>query len=208
MTDPNLHEPKGASTAASDKVYVADGSGSGSWVKLGPKSLSNLTTNGTAGQFVIVDGAGNFDLATAAHGSIYFYNIASPYTLTYPSAFTKLAPTTTAKGSASNITEGTNARLTYTGTTTGKLDIVFNLSLDQASGSNRDVELALYKNGTLVNGSNVVITTTSGQKHSLSCHADVTVVNTDYVEVWAKNLGGSGDVRVYAMSLLATTSGA
>ena len=32
LTDPNLHEPKGVSTAASGKVYVANGSGSGTWV--------------------------------------------------------------------------------------------------------------------------------------------------------------------------------
>jgi hypothetical protein len=31
LTDPNLHEPKGVSTAASGKVYIANGSGSGVW---------------------------------------------------------------------------------------------------------------------------------------------------------------------------------
>jgi hypothetical protein len=32
LTDPQLHEPKGVSTAASGKVYRANGSGSGAWV--------------------------------------------------------------------------------------------------------------------------------------------------------------------------------
>jgi hypothetical protein len=32
LTDPQLHEPKGVSTAASGKVYRANGSGSGVWV--------------------------------------------------------------------------------------------------------------------------------------------------------------------------------
>ena len=31
LTDPELHEPKGASTAPSRTVYIADGSGSGDW---------------------------------------------------------------------------------------------------------------------------------------------------------------------------------
>ena len=31
LTDPELHEPKGASTATADQVYLADGGGSGSW---------------------------------------------------------------------------------------------------------------------------------------------------------------------------------
>lgn len=31
LTDPYLHEPKGASTASSGDVYIANGSGSGAW---------------------------------------------------------------------------------------------------------------------------------------------------------------------------------
>lgn len=31
ITDPQIHEPKGASTAAPNTIYVADGLGSGSW---------------------------------------------------------------------------------------------------------------------------------------------------------------------------------
>lgn len=34
LTDPNLHEPKGASTASNNEVYVADGAGSGNWTPL------------------------------------------------------------------------------------------------------------------------------------------------------------------------------
>lgn len=32
LTDPELHEPKGISTAQSGEAYMADGAGSGSWV--------------------------------------------------------------------------------------------------------------------------------------------------------------------------------
>ena len=31
LNDPYIHEPKGASTAAAGRVYVANGSGSGTW---------------------------------------------------------------------------------------------------------------------------------------------------------------------------------
>lgn len=34
LTDPYLHEPKGAAAAASGQVYVADGSASGDWTDL------------------------------------------------------------------------------------------------------------------------------------------------------------------------------
>lgn len=208
IPDGQRHEPKGISTATNKQIYIADGSASGAWSKIGPSSLSGVSNNGTAGQFIGLDGTGNFVLASASHGSVYFYNVGSPYTLTYPSAFTKAAPTTTGSGSSVLITEGTNARLTYTGTAATTLDVVFNLSLDQASGASRDIEVAIYKNGTLVNGSNAIITTTTGEKHSISCHADVPVVTNDYVEIFVKNGGASGDVRVYTYSLFATTAGA
>lgn len=35
ITDPHVHEPKGASTAANNTVYVADGVGSGTWQIVG-----------------------------------------------------------------------------------------------------------------------------------------------------------------------------
>jgi hypothetical protein len=202
------HEPKGIQSASNKYLYVANGSGSGAWAKLSPISLSGITTNGVAGQFIAVDGAGNFVLASAPSGSIYFYNISTPYTLTYPSAFTKAAPTTTASGSPTLMTEGTNARLTYTGTAPTTLDVVFSVCLDQTTGSDRDVQAVIYKNGSVVNGSHVITTVTSGQKHHLSCHADVAVVQNDYVEVYLKNDGASGDIRIFTFALSATTAGA
>lgn len=45
LTGTELHEPKGADTAAVDKVYVSDGAGSGTWQKL---TADQLTTTGNA----------------------------------------------------------------------------------------------------------------------------------------------------------------
>ena len=206
LTGANLHEPKGIDVATTKKVYVADGAGSGSWVKLGPQSLSNLSTNGSAGQFVSVDGSGNFSLTTGAHGQTDFYNLTTPYTLIYPSVFTKLAPTTVANGNPESMTEGTNARLTYTGPDTIALNIQYNVSLDQASGANRDIVLAVYKNGSIVNAHSVATTSTS-VKHVLSGMTTVVAATNDYFEVYALNNGASGDVRVYAFLLNAIFAG-
>ena len=202
------HEPKGVESAVNKSLYVANGSGSGTWSKIGPQSLSNISTNGVAGQFVAVDGSGNFVLASAPSGSIYFYNVSTPYTLTYPSVFTKAAPTTIASGSPTLITEGTNARLTYTGSSTTSLDVAYIISFDQASGANRDIQAAIYKNGAVVPGSHAIVTASTGQKHQLICHADVSVALNDYIEIYMKNDGASGDVRVYAFTMQVTTSGA
>ena len=47
LTDPNLHEPKGVSTATNGQVYVADGAASGAWCNLylnGIEDYNDLAT--------------------------------------------------------------------------------------------------------------------------------------------------------------------
>lgn len=39
ITDPNIHEPKGASTATANTVYISNGAGSGAWDILTPDNL-------------------------------------------------------------------------------------------------------------------------------------------------------------------------
>lgn len=208
LTGSDLHEPKGVAAASVNQVYSATGSGSGTWKKIAPTNLEGITANGNAGDFVVSDGTGNFLFASTAHGTTYFYNIASPYTLTVVgTGWQKINATTTAGGSSQLITEGTNSRLTYTGTNTVDLDVVFNVSADQTSGTNKDLEFAIYKNGVAVNGSHVIVTSKGGEKLIASSHADVEMSTNDYVEVYAKNHGGSGDIRVYTFSILITTAG-
>jgi hypothetical protein len=207
ITDPNIHEPKGVAAATINKVYVSNGSGSGTWQKLSPPQLAGLTTNGQAGDVITVNGSGNFVLSGTPHGQVDFYNLASPYTLTYPSAYTKLAPTTTAGGIPSNFTEATTARLTYTGTDTSPICFSYSVSLDQTSGGDRDLIVAIYKNGSLTNGRSIT-TTTSGQKHTVFGINTISMATNDYVELYILNNGASGNIRVYAMQLNAIFAGA
>lgn len=46
ITDPYLHEPKGASTAGANTVYVANGSGTGVWKVLAVESLDYADLKG------------------------------------------------------------------------------------------------------------------------------------------------------------------
>ena len=207
ISDPYIHEPKGASTATVNKVYVANGSGSGVWKKIPVQALSNLTSNGTAGQVVSVDGAGNFQLIGAPHGQVDFYNLSVPYTLTYPSVYTKLAPTTVAGGVPSDFTEDTTARLIYTGVDTVPISVTYSVSIDQASGADRDIIIAIYKNGSIANGRSMA-TTSTGKKTSLSGTHVMNMSTNDYIELFVLNNGGSGDVRLYAMQINAIFAGA
>ena len=45
LTGADLHEPKGVETAASGQIYVADGSGSGSWSDIPTPNLSSTLEN-------------------------------------------------------------------------------------------------------------------------------------------------------------------
>jgi hypothetical protein len=207
ITDPNIHEPKGVAAATVNKVYVSNGTGSGTWKKLSPPQLSGITTNGQAGDVLTVNGSGDFVLSGTPHGQVDFYNLSTPYTLTYPSSFTKLAPTTTAGGIPSNFTESTNGRLTYTGTDTVPVFISYSVSLDQTSGADRDLVVAIYENGS-ISGGHSVITTTTGQKHTMVGITTITMATNDYVELYIQNTGGSGNIRLYAMQLNALFAGA
>ena len=60
------HEPKGVESAVNKTLYVANGSGSGAWSKIGPQSLLGISTNGVANQPVVVDGTGSFSLLTSS----------------------------------------------------------------------------------------------------------------------------------------------
>lgn len=207
IADADLHEPKGIASAVSGKVYVSNGSGSGTWQKLSPPQLSGLTTNGTAGDTLSVDGSGNFVLSSAAHGQVDFYNVGTPYSLAYPSTFTKVAPTTTANGNANQFTEATTARLTYTGTDTAPFLITYSASVDQSTGSNKDISFAIAKNGTVVGGYSLT-STQSGQKHILTGSFTVSLATNNYVEIFALNSGASGAVNVYALQFNAIFAGA
>lgn len=207
IVDAERHEPKGASTAASNTVYSSDGAGSGTWQKVKNTNLNGVSATGTTGYFLLSDGADGFVFAPAAHGSIYFSNFGTPYTLAATTSYQKVAPTTTVGGGSIVITEGTNSRLTYTGAADIHLDLVFAATFDQSTGSNKDIYIALYKNGVVVPGSEAAVTTVSGEKMLSSLHRDVHTTNGDYFEVYCK-VSAAATVNFYTVNLMASTAGA
>ena len=77
LTDPNLHEPKGAATATVGKAYIADGAGSGAWNYPGGSVYGNIyskdgsiaisTIGTTAKKFAVFTANGPSNLVTADH---------------------------------------------------------------------------------------------------------------------------------------------
>lgn len=100
LTDPNLHEPKGASTASVGTVYVSNGSGSGTWTT--PPSA-----NAPTAQIAM------FPLASVAGWLIC--NGAAVSRTTYADLFNLLVTTAGFTGETFTVTVGSPAVFTKTG---------------------------------------------------------------------------------------------
>jgi hypothetical protein len=79
-----------------------------------------------------------------------------------------------------------NARVRYDGTETINASIDASFSIQQASGTLRQVEMVFYKNGTELVGSRVIATANSGEWHTISFSFDTTMATTNYLEVFVK----------------------
>lgn len=99
--DPNRHEPRGISTAASKTHYVANGAGSGTWQKTDSTELLGLTGDGgVADKHIVTNGLNGFKLVSgSAYGSMAITNNSTNFAVTAvadttfntPSQFTLLS---------------------------------------------------------------------------------------------------------------------
>ena len=158
LSDPYLHEPKGASTASNGSLYFSDGAGSGSW---------NHPTH-------YVGGYVDFDSA-------------SPESQAISTTFSALDPVfALAENSGFTALSSPNARIRFDEPETMIATISFSTSIRHAAGGTRDVELALYKNGTIINGAHMIQTTDNDDWNNITLVGQVEMTTDDYIEVWAK----------------------
>lgn len=192
LVDPEIHEPKGASTATAGQVYVADGAGSGAW------ESAAISTSASAGEVYIADGAGSGSFQVMSpYGAILYNDLAGAgTTLTTPTAYTLISAATSATDLVEFTTNGAG-RLTYTGTAARHLFGTFNCTFIH-SGGTQDVYFAVHKNGSLLGS--FEIAKRVGANFELACFDfDLDVVTNDYVEIVAKT--ASGNVVVHSMYL-------
>jgi hypothetical protein len=158
LTDPYLHEPKGVAAASNGSVYYADGAGSGSWEH----------SNHYVGGYVAFDSA-------------------SPESQSISTTFSALDPTfALAENSGFTALSSPNARIRYDEPETMIGTISFTTSIRHSSGSAADVELALYKNGTIISGAHMIQTTDSAAWNNMTLVGQTELATNDYIEVFAK----------------------
>ena len=159
LTDPYLHEPKGAASASSGDVYVADGAGSGSWTK------SHAHINGYLA----------FDSATPA----YQHSVTTSFTALDPTFSTTNADGFTGQSSP-------NARLVYTDTGGLTAFCTFSFNFKNSSGTDRNLETIFYKNGTAMNGGHIINTATAGEWKTAVLTDTTSLATNDYIEIFVK----------------------
>jgi hypothetical protein len=159
ITDPEIHEPKGISTATSNKVYISDGAGSGDWIPI----------QAHIGAYIA------FDASTPAYQHIT------------TTSNTVLNPTfAVANNTGFTGTTSPNARIIYSGTEDVLAEMSLILSPKQSSGTKKDVEWAIYKNGTEVAGTRCILTTSSSEWKNVSLNSMLELSTNDYIEIFTK----------------------
>lgn len=92
IADPNIHEPKGVATAAAGKVYIANGSGSGTWDFAKPPG----TATAASGQVYVANGTGGGAYAFPAaaspsYGEMYIQGGSTATVITTVNTLTKVS---------------------------------------------------------------------------------------------------------------------
>jgi hypothetical protein len=144
ITDPNIHEPKGIASAASGKVYVADGSGSGTWTDAPVLTSAIDSGSTTRGTVLTADGTGAADF-----GELVWRDLFGEI---YPRASGTISPTWTTFRS-----NGAATVDAYAFATNDVFDSHFHIDHDYALGTDMYLHLHWAHNGTTISG-NLAVT--------------------------------------------------
>lgn len=105
--------------------------------------------------------------------------------------------------STSQFTGTAAGRLTYNGVSTESFPIAARVSIEPATGTNKDVGVVLAKNGTVIANSKAVGRTDSANPISVTTIWQVSMATTDFIEVFLSNetdtidvLGSSAVLRI------------
>jgi hypothetical protein len=173
LTDPQLHEPKGVSTAASGKVYRANGSGSGVWVF-------------PSGH---------------AYGELYIEGGVTTQTLPAASATAKLNPTGewTANGNANVTLSATNGTITVL--EGGEYQLNFWVSFTTASAAAQAKYNFHYAVNSVPSTRKVIVAKYTNGADTLNCSVTgyANLADNDVVSIY---VGGDGTTSSTAITVL------
>jgi hypothetical protein len=97
---------------------------------------------------------------------------------------------------STNATCTTAGRITYTGTTTQVLTINAALSLDPASGSNQNLQVYLYKNGSAIAGSRIESKVNTNEHAAVPLVYQISMATNDFIEIYVQNSTATNNITV------------
>lgn len=153
----------------------------------------------SSGQVYIANGAGSGSWRYVPHGALYYSNIGTGTTITTPTAYTLINPTTTSDAAPREFTHNSAGRLTYTGTTTIDCAVSVAITMKHTTGTGQDCYFSIYKNGSPLTGAEFVRTADSGNYGSITLLGHGEITTNDYIEVYCKV--ASGSIVVHAMAV-------
>jgi hypothetical protein len=194
IPDAYLHEPKGVSSAGASTVYVANGSGSGSWSKVDSTALKALTGDGGSSNLrLISNGANGFALKTdAAYGAMtctgntngYTVFAATDSTLNTPADYT-LFTGTGAPLAAENLLGCTFNTNRITVPVTGLYRVSLSASIANYPGFPATLATKYRVNGTAFQARKTVVkNNASGSSGNINSVELVALNQSDYLQLY------------------------
>lgn len=172
LTDPELHEPKGAAAATAGQVYVADGAGSGAFQGIGISYSQGFLNGNSTVTTISGTGAGN-EVRVNTGGSW-----------------------SDVPGLSNNFSADVNGRITYDGTKDIFALVNFTFSINQGSAAAKVYTFQVAVNGTVVPSSLMEVSTDGTNDDYVTGHSIVNLTNGDYVEIYVRNDTDTTDLTV------------
>lgn len=136
---------------------------------------------------------------TSTRGVMYMLNNATATTITAANTWVKADGSTQENTLNSKFSHSKN-RLIYTGAFDSIFLVIVMANL-AAGNNNRDLGIAIAKNGTVITESEMTFhTKIAGDEYSGGTQALVELTTNDYIEVWVKDVGGTGTITMSDMT--------
>lgn len=166
LTDPDLHEPAGISTANENELYISDGVGSGAWGKI-------------------------------PYACLKYLNIGTGSTVTTPTSYTIINPTTVQYGGISDFSHSGSCSFQHIGSTTR--DILVTVSAAFVCSAT-DIYFAVYNEGVYQAVTETVVRGIATTYNHIALQGVITCAPNDHITVYVR--AATGNVVIHELTMV------
>jgi len=150
----------------------------------------------------IADGAGDGSWRTVPHAGFYYDGIGTGTTITTPTAYTLINPTTIGNADIDQFTHNGAGVLTYTGSANITCNVASIITLKHSSASLVDTFFQVFKAGVAVVGTQEATASLSGNYTHAAIIQHVSLVTNDTLDVRTKSASGNVIIHAYNMNVM------